>query len=112
MNRRPRQLLTYPSRSFNGREVVQRLVTIRDLILIDISNNPLGTTAWACARRINARGCTVSSMMYKLARLGVLARSAAKTRHGGWTYRVPVGPRVVDATAHSYKRSYGVGHPV
>lgn len=75
-------------RSFNGRVLLSNLnLTIRQEILEDLPNHQSGITAWALARRIDALGSSVSSLLHKLFTRGEVCRLDPRTPHGGRVYK-------------------------
>ncbi len=74
----------YTHRSFNGRALYREAQPLREVLLAQMLPDT-ETTAWAMAKKLDALGSTVSSLMYKLWQQGRLERGE-RTKHKGWHY--------------------------
>ena len=75
------------SRSFNGTLNTSGR-TVSDRLWGFVLDNPEPFTAWEAANAIDALGSTVSSMLFKLRKRGILVHEVSpRTTHRGRTYQ-------------------------
>lgn len=80
--------------TFHGGPPTRRVLSLSQAILKimhDANCELFEVSAWWVAKKIDALGSSVSSMMWKMCQRGQLVRreNQYKTRHGGWHYKLP-----------------------
>lgn len=79
--------LLYSRRSFDGAELLWSGRPLHYTILKRLRQCKTPQTAWQVAKAINALGCTVSSLMFRMRKKGQLVALTPLTIHGGRVYR-------------------------
>lgn len=85
--------------SHHGGPARMRNLRLRQYILKDLERHG-PSTAWQVAKRVDALGSSVSSIMFKLLKRGALEEVGKRTVHGGRRYQLPGGGWSIPGSQH------------